>query len=98
MACYCFQITERQSRTRRRWLSVLSTSSALRAAAAEAAPSPGDAVAGVGLDETLASDDLRSSASSSTWHSCFACVSDTLVITGKPVADLGVAYAPERIG
>jgi hypothetical protein len=37
----------------------LSTSSALRAAAAEAAPSPGDAVAGVGLNETLATDELQ---------------------------------------
>ena len=35
-------------------------------------------------------DDLRSSASSSTWHSCFACASDTVVITGQPVADRGI--------
>jgi len=27
-------------------------------------------------------DELRSSPSSSTWHSCFACASDTVMITG----------------
>jgi hypothetical protein len=43
-------------------------------------------------------DDLRSSPSSSTWHSCFACASDTVVITGQPVAYPSDAYAPGRIG
>jgi hypothetical protein len=37
----------------------LSTGSGPGAAAAEIAPSPGDAVAGAGLDETLATDDKR---------------------------------------
>ena len=43
-------------------------------------------------------DDLRSSPSSSTWHSCFAYASDTVAITGQPVAYPGDAYAPGRIG
>jgi hypothetical protein len=41
---------------------------------------------------------LRSSASLSMWHSCFACVSDTAVIPGQRSPTPGVAYAHERIG
>jgi hypothetical protein len=50
------------------------------------------------LNDTDEMDDLRSSASPSAWHSCFACASDTLVISGQLVADPGDAYAPGRIG
>ena len=52
--------------------------------------------AGLGLPP--GPDDLRPSASSPTWHSGFACASDTVVITGQPVADPGDAYAPGPIG
>jgi hypothetical protein len=37
-------------------------------------------------------------ASWSTWHSCFADASNTVVITGQPIAGPGPAYAPERTG
>jgi hypothetical protein len=57
----------------------------------------GVAAAGHDLDNTLATDDLRSYARSSTWHSCFACASDRVLFTDRPVADPGVAYAPGRI-
>ena len=40
-----------------------------------------------GLELPSGTDHLRSSASSSTCHSCFACATDTVVITGQPVAD-----------
>ena len=43
-------------------------------------------------------DDLRSSAGLSTRHSCFVCASDTVALTGRLVAEPGVAYAHERIG
>jgi hypothetical protein len=49
------------------------------------------------VDLTAQSDDLRPSASSSTWHSCFACVSDIIVIIGQQVASRGVAYTARRI-
>jgi len=66
---------------------------------------------GIGLQEQLcaqgppadpttshsASDELRSSASSSACRTSFAFVSDTVVITGQPVADPGVAYAIGRL-
>jgi hypothetical protein len=42
-------------------IALLSTSSALHAAAAEAAPSPGDAAAGVGLDEPVETDEQQRS-------------------------------------
>jgi hypothetical protein len=35
---------------------------------------------------------------SSRWHSCFACASDTLVITVQPVAAAVGAYAPSESG
>ncbi len=51
------------------------------------------------VDLTAQSDDLRPSASSSTWHSCFACVSDIIVIIGQQVASRGrCIYSPPDPG
>jgi hypothetical protein len=46
----------------------------------------------------LQKDDCRSSASSSTWHTCFAWASDTVVNTGQPAADPGgcICTRPDR--
>jgi hypothetical protein len=74
------------------------TPSDLRGACKVAANDPVGAEVHAGLGLPPGTDDLRSSAGSSTWHSCFACASDTVARTGQPVAEPSVAYAHERIG
>jgi len=49
------------------------------------APSGGAATC-VDTELAAGADELRSSASSSTWHGCFARASDTVVIAGQTVA------------
>ena len=39
------------------------------------------------MGRAVAKDGVRSSTSSSAWHRCFACASDTVLITGQPVAN-----------
>jgi len=75
----------------------LPSASALQRAETEQAPArrackiaandPAGAEVHAGLELPPGSDGLRSSASSSTCDSCFASATDTVVITGQPVAD-----------